>query len=79
MNIGKLTNVATSSTTALALEWDDGRVSYVELASLIASRPSLAPLAEATEFGKAALSADGWSVEWPCGIDFGVAQLRRWG
>lgn len=78
MNIGKLFNVTISSPHTLALEWDDRRLSQVDLTSLIASRPSLAPLAEPKEFAKAALSADGWSVEWPCGIDFGAQQLRRW-
>jgi Protein of unknown function (DUF2442) len=78
MSIGKLLNVTASSPSALALEWDDGRVSQVDLATLIASRSNLAPLADKTEFAQAVLSADGWSVEWPCGIDFGAQQLRRW-
>ena len=78
MSIGKLRNVTTSSPTALALEWDDGRVSPLDLASLIAARSNLAPLANPSEFEQAALSEDGWSVEWPCGIDFGAQQLRRW-
>jgi hypothetical protein len=30
------------------------------------------------EFARVALSSDGWSLEWPSGIDFGVEQLRRW-
>lgn len=78
MNIGKMMKVSTSSPTALTLEWDDGRVSYVDLAQLVVSRPNLAPIADRAEFHQAALSADGWSVEWPCGIDFGAQQLRRW-
>lgn len=78
MSIGKLMNVSAPSPSALALEWDDGRVAHVDLATLIASRSNLASLADASEFEKAALSSDGWSVEWPCGIDFGAQQLRRW-
>ncbi len=78
MNICKIATVAIAGEHLLALEWDDGRVSLIELATLIASRPNLVQLAEAAEFEKAALSADGWSVEWPCGIDFGAQQLRRW-
>jgi hypothetical protein len=78
MSIGKLMNVTVPSPKTLALEWDDGRVSHVDLATPIASRSNLAPLADAAAFDQAALSADGWSVEWPCGIDFGAQQLRRW-
>ncbi len=79
MSIGKLTNVTTSSPTSLALEWDDGRVSNVDLSTLIALRPNLAALANPSEFQHATLSTDGWSVEWPCGIDFGAQQLRQCG
>ena len=78
MSIGKLLNISISAPAALALEWDDGRVSHVDLAALIASRPNLAPLGKPSEFKQATLSNDGWSVEWPCGIDFGAQQLRRW-
>jgi hypothetical protein len=78
MSICKLTNVTTSSPTALALQWDDDRVSHVDLAALIASRPNLAPLGDPAEFEQTALSDDGWSAEWLCGIDFGSQQLRRW-
>jgi hypothetical protein len=35
-------------------------------------------LRKAKEFARVAVSADGWSLEWPSGIDFGGAQLRRW-
>jgi hypothetical protein len=78
MTLGKLLNIKTSSPQTLALEWDDGRLSQIDLTSLIAGRPNLALLSAPKEFSKAALSADGWSVEWPCGIDFGAQQLRRW-
>lgn len=77
MTIGKLTNVTASPCQSLTLSWDDGGVSQIDLATLIAARASLAPLADPAEFEQAALSGDGWSVEWPCGIDFGAQQLRR--
>lgn len=78
MSIGKLLNVSTPSSAVIALQWDDGRFSQVDLSSLIASRPNLSILADPSEFDQAKLSDDGWSVEWPGGIDFGAQQLRRW-
>ena len=78
MSIGKLTGLAVSGQTALHLTWDDGRSAAVDFAEVAASRPALAVLTRPSDFGAAALSADGWSVEWPSGIDFGSAQLRRW-
>lgn len=62
----------------MTLGWDDGRKAIVDLSAIIASRENLAPLANTAECAKAALSEDRWSVEWPCGIDFGAQQLRRW-
>jgi Protein of unknown function (DUF2442) len=78
MSIGKLTAVSIAGGQALAVTWDDGRTAQVDLAGVIAGRKVLAPLADAAAFAGAALSADGWSVEWPCGVDFGAPQLRRW-
>jgi hypothetical protein len=78
MSIGKLTSLAVIADQALSLEWDDGRSARVDLASVIAQRAALAPIANPEEFARAGLSPDGWSVEWPAGIDFGAAQLRRW-
>ena len=45
---------------------------------MIATHKGLALLKKKAEFGRVAASKDGWSLEWPCGIDFGAEQLRRW-
>jgi hypothetical protein len=76
MSIGKLTSVTVSGPLTLWLGWDDGHIASVDLADVLARTPALAPLAD--EFASVTLSVDHWSVEWPCGIDFGSAQLRRW-
>ncbi len=78
MSIGKMTGVTVNSNTVLTLAWDDGRTTAVDLAAIMASRSALAPLADKVEFAQVKLSDDGWSLEWPCGIDFGAPQLRRW-
>lgn len=78
MSIGKLTGVSVAGDQSLALIWDDGRTATVNLATAIAGRKALAVLADPTVFAGVALSGDGWSVEWPDGIDFGAPQLRRW-
>ncbi len=78
MKIGKLTMLAVVGDQSLALGWDDGFNSKVDLAAIIATRANLRPLTDPGEFAGATLSSDGWSVEWPCGIDFGAPQLRRW-
>lgn len=78
MSIGRMIEVSATAGQSLWARWDDGARFTIDLAPLIRSRPALAPLADAREFARAALSADGWSVEWPCGVDFGAAQLRRW-
>lgn len=77
MSIGKINGLATGD-AMLSLTWDDGCTARVDLSRNIATRPMLAPLADPAEFARAAVSSDGWSVEWPCGIDFGSPQLRRW-
>jgi Protein of unknown function (DUF2442) len=78
MSIGKLTGVSVTGEQMLALTWDDGDTATVDLAGVIANRKALAALANPGTFGAVALSDDGWSVEWPQGIDFGTIQLRRW-
>jgi Protein of unknown function (DUF2442) len=78
MSIGKLTGVSVTGEQSLALTWDDGQTALVDLGGVIAGRKALAPLADPAIFGAVALSDDGWSVEWPQGIDFGTTQLRRW-
>ena len=78
MSIGKLTSLAVTGDHALLLGWDNGTSNTVELAGEIAARKALVELADPDTFARAALSDDGWSVEWPCGIDFGTPQLRRW-
>jgi hypothetical protein len=78
MSIGKITGVTPISGSAISVSWDDGETTAIDLAPVIASRPALQPLVQATEFAAVAVSDDGWSLEWPCGIDFGAPQLRRW-
>lgn len=78
MRIGKLTQVSVLGPQSLSLEWDDKGSATIDLAAIIAEHTNLAPLSNTKEFECAAASDDGWSVEWPCGIDFGTSQLRRW-
>lgn len=78
MSIGRLTGVSVAGKQSLALTWDDGHTAKVDLAGVIEGRKALAPLADSASFGSVALSDDGWSIEWPQGIDFGTTQLRRW-
>lgn len=39
---------------------------------------ALAPLGSDAEFGEVAIAEDGWSIEWPSGVDFAATQLRGW-
>ena len=78
MSIDRLASLAVVAGHALALGWDDGKSATVDLSPVVAARKSLAPLADTVEFAQARLADDGWSVEWPSGIDFGTQQLRRW-
>ena len=78
MSIGKLTALSVTGDHSLCLTWDDGRVGNVDLSGVISARKALRGLADPAVFARAALSADGWSAEWPGGIDFGALQLRRW-
>jgi Protein of unknown function (DUF2442) len=78
MSIGKLEHLAITGPKSMAISWDDGRTANVDFVPVIARRKVLGPLNDALEFANASLSADGWSIEWPCGIDLGAPQLRRW-
>jgi len=78
MTLGKMTSVGAHGASILDIAWDDGFRARIDLAPLIAARPRLAPLADSAQFVGVNVSADGWSLEWPCGIDFGAPQLRRW-
>jgi len=78
MSIGKITGVTPVWALVISVAWDDNEMTAIDLAPIIASRPALRPLAQADEFAAVTVSQDGWSLEWPCGIDFGAPQLRRW-
>ena len=78
MSIGKLTGVKVMGPQTISLAWDDRQLATVDLAGIISARTSLAPLSNPKEFARVMASTDGWSIEWPCGIEFGTAQLRRW-
>lgn len=78
MAIGKMLSLAVAGPGRLELEWDDGHGAAVDLGAVIAGHPGLKPIRAARAFAKAALSDDGWSVEWPGGVDLGAPQLRRW-
>ena len=78
MSIGKLTGVSVSGPQIVAVSWDDGRNATVDLGAVITAHKALSAIAAHDAFAMAALSDDGWSVEWPGGIDFGAQQLRRW-
>ena len=78
MSIGKIESVAVTGPTRLEIGSDDGRRIAVDLAGPIAAHAPLAPLRDDVEFARVTVSTDGWSLEWPCGIDFGAVQLRRW-
>lgn len=76
--IGKIESVAVIGDKRLEIAWDDGNVASVDLSEVIAGHKALAPLKKKSEFARVAVSADGWSLEWPSGVDFGAPQLRRW-
>ena len=78
MTIGKIVAVDVIGAQRLELAWDDGRRLPLDLSAVIANHKSLTPLSRKGEFSSVSISSDGWSLEWPCGIDFGAAQLRRW-
>jgi hypothetical protein len=76
--IGKIRSVAVLDDKRLEVGWDDGHVAPIDLADVVATHKALTPLKKKAEFAQAQISADGWSIEWPSGIDFGASQLRRW-
>lgn len=76
--IGKITSVAVLGDKRLELSWDDGFIAPVDLSDVIAKHKALAPLKKKSAFAQVRVSADGWSLEWPSGVDFGAPQLRRW-
>lgn len=78
MSIGKMTRIEPLAKQRLRIAWDDGMEMECDLTDTIARLPIVQPIADAQEFARARLSEDGWSVEWPSGIDFGAPQLRRW-
>lgn len=78
MSIGKLTAVSVRPDHVIELVWDDGFAAQLDLSELVQRRGALEPLRNPAEFCRGKLSPDGWSIEWPSGIDFGAPQLRRW-
>jgi hypothetical protein len=76
--LGKIVSASVAGADRLEIAFDDRAVAAVDLREVIASRASLAPLRDGREFARVRVSDDGWAVEWPSGIDFGAAQLRRW-
>ncbi|MES1199724.1 MAG: DUF2442 domain-containing protein [Pseudomonadota bacterium] len=76
--LGKIVSVAVLSDSRLEIGWDDGCVAPVDVSDVVAAHKPLAPLRKAKEFARVAVSDDGWSIEWPSGVDFGAQQLRRW-
>lgn len=76
--IGKITSVAVIGDKRLEIAWDDGHVAPVDFDDIIAAHKALAPLKKKGAFAQAIVSADGWSIEWPSGVDFGAQQVRRW-
>lgn len=78
MAIGKIEAVDVVGERRIAIRWDDGVIRIVDLSAPISERSVLAPLRTADEFERVQVSADGWSLEWPRGVDFGAPQLRRW-
>jgi hypothetical protein len=76
MTIGKLVSFDVEAPCAARIAFDDGATGLLDFAPVLARHPVLAPLQEG--FACASLSEDGWSVQWPDGIELGAPQLRRW-
>ena len=76
--LGKIASVAVLGLGRLEIGWDDGQVATVDISETIAARAALAPLRDREEFARLSISDDSWSLEWPCGVEFGATQLRRW-
>jgi hypothetical protein len=78
MSIGKIVSATAASGHKIAVEWDDGRHATIDLSAVITAHPALGALSDEVTFANGEVAPDGWSIEWPGGIDFGTAQLRRW-
>lgn len=78
MNIGKLVSIRVVGHGRIAAVWDDDFAAEVDLSPVTALHDLLAPLRDPATFRSVQLSSDGWSIEWPSGLDFGAAQLRHW-
>ncbi|MBI1250734.1 MAG: DUF2442 domain-containing protein [Alphaproteobacteria bacterium] len=76
--IGKIAAVRVADEKTLEIRWDDGQSGAVDLEPIIRAHDNLAPLLDPAEFARVRQADDGWSIEWPCGIDFGAPQLRMW-
>lgn len=76
--IGKIESVAVIGDKQLEIGWDDEHVAPVDLSEVIAAHKALSALKKKSEFARVAVSKDGWSLEWPSGVDFGAEQVRRW-
>ena len=77
-SLGKIIAAEALADRLLRVVWDDGASANIDFDDLIRTRRQLAPLADKAEFSNVRVSADGWSLEWPSGIDFGASQLRHW-
>ncbi|HYD72266.1 MAG TPA: helix-turn-helix transcriptional regulator [Candidatus Binatia bacterium] len=76
--IGKIASIAIVGDKRLEIAWDDDHVALVDLTGVVGTHKALAPLKKKIEFARVAVSSDGWSLEWPSGVEFGAPQLRRW-
>jgi hypothetical protein len=78
MSIGKIKALSITGAQSLEIQWDDAHHSQIDLATIIAAHPALGSLSDPSHFAAVQIAPDGWSLEWPGGLDFGTAQLRRW-
>jgi hypothetical protein len=76
--VGKLSSFVVRGDVVADIVWDDGAQLVLDFSTLFARQPVLALIANPSAFALGKVSADGWSVEWPAGIDFSALQLRRW-
>lgn len=76
--LGKIESLAVVGPASIRLTWDDGHEATIDLAEVVGRHAALDVLRATDFFAKVRVSDDGWSVEWPGGVDFGAPQLRRW-
>lgn len=76
--LGRITSVKALDAQRIAVSFDDGETVAIDLAAIIAENPVLAPLNDPQMFAQVQVSALGWAIEWPCDLDFGAPQLKRW-